>query len=280
LLFTIILWGSSFVSIKVLLPQVPANTIALLRYIIASIGLGLFFIVTKQPRLQKRDLSGILLSGIFGVTISSVLQNQGLRYAGTADAAIFIAMSPVFITLLSRYALNDKISRMQVIGIAIAFAGSVLVAVDGSFSNFEFNRLRLYGDLLVLLSSLAWAVFSIKLKKLLKYYPPATVMTYSTIAGTVFLIPFSLLEAPFDLTAVSSVGWMNLIYLGLFSSAVGNLIWNSALGKVSAVTVGAYLYLSPVVAAVTALLFLNEIPGLYTVLGGFIILTGTFFASK
>jgi drug/metabolite transporter (DMT)-like permease len=61
---------------------------------------------------------------------------------------------------------------------------------------------------------------------------------------------------------------------------MGNLIWNTALGKVSAVTAGTYLYLSPVVAAVVSLIFLNEIPTIYTIVGGLIILLGTFFASK
>ena len=280
LLFVIILWGSSFASIKILLPQVPANTIALLRFIIASIGLGLFFVITKQPRLRKRDLPGILLSGISGITIFSVLQNQGLRYAGVTDAAIFIAMSPVFIALLSWVFLKEKISSLQIVGVFIAFAGSVLVATDGSFNGFGVDKIRLYGDLLVLLSSLAWAVFSITLKKLLIRYPATTIMTYSVFVGTVFLIPFSLLEYPFDLSVVNAAGWLNIIYLGLLASAMGNLIWNTALGKVSAVTAGTYLYLSPVVAAVVSLIFLNEIPTIYTIVGGLIILLGTFFASK
>ena len=280
LLFVIILWGSSFASIKILLPQVPANTIALLRFIIASIGLGLFFVITKQPRLRKRDLPGILLSGISGITIFSVLQNQGLRYAGVTDAAIFIAMSPVFIALLSWVFLKEKISSLQIVGVFIAFAGSVLVATDGYFNGFGVDKIRLYGDLLVLLSSLAWAVFSITLKKLLIRYPATTIMTYSVFVGTVFLIPFSLLEYPFDLSAVNAAGWLNIIYLGLLASAMGNLIWNTALGKVSAVTAGTYLYLSPVVAAVVSLIFLNEIPTIYTIVGGLIILLGPFFASK
>ncbi|MDD3313981.1 MAG: EamA family transporter [Syntrophaceticus sp.] len=279
-MFVIILWGSSFASIKILLPQVPANTIALLRFIIASIGLGLFFVITKQPRLRKRDLPGILLSGISGITIFSVLQNQGLRYAGVTDAAIFIAMSPVFIALLSWVFLKEKISSLQIVGVFIAFAGSVLVATDGSFNGFGVDKIRLYGDLLVLLSSLAWAVFSITLKKLLIRYPATTIMTYSVFVGTVFLIPFSLLEYPFDLSVVNAAGWLNIIYLGLLASAMGNLIWNTALGKVSAVTAGTYLYLSPVVAAVVSLIFLNEIPTIYTIVGGLIILLGTFFASK
>lgn len=280
LLFVIIIWGSSFASIKILLPQVPPNTIALLRFIMASIALGIFLVITKQPRLQKKDLPGIFFSGLSGIAIFNVLQNQGLRYAGATDAAILIAMSPVFIALLSWVILKEGISRLQVVGIVIAFAGSVLVATNGTFNNLGFNRLRIYGDLLVLLSSFAWAVFSITLKKLLKRYPPTTIMTYSTFVGTVFLIPFSLLEYPVNFLAINPVGWINIIYLGLLASALGNLIWNSALEKVSAVTAGAYLYLSPIVAAVTALIFIHEIPSLYTITGGIIILMGTFFASK
>lgn len=280
LLLVIIIWGSTFASIKIILPQVPPNTLALLRFIIASIVLGLFLVITKQPRLQKQDLPGILLSGFSGIAIFNVLQNQGLRYAGATDAAILIAMSPVFIALLSWVILKERISKLQVTGIVIAFAGSVLVATNGSFNNFGFNKLRVYGDLLVLLSSLAWAIFSITLKKLLMRYPPTTIMTYSTFAGTIFLIPFSLSEYPVNFLAINSAGWINIIYLGVLASALGNLIWNSALEKVPAVTAGAYLYLSPVVAAVVAFIFLHEIPGMYTIVGGLIILMGTFFASK
>jgi len=280
LLLVIIIWGSTFASIKIILPQVPPNTLALLRFIIASIVLGLFLVITKQPRLQKQDLPGILLSGFSGIAIFNVLQNQGLRYAGATDAAILIAMSPVFIALLSWVILKERISKLQVIGIVIAFAGSVLVATNGSFNDFGFNKLRVYGDLLVLLSSLAWAIFSITLKKLLMRYPPTTIMTYSTFAGTIFLIPFSLSEYPVNFLAINSAGWINIIYLGVLASALGNLIWNSALEKVPAVTAGAYLYLSPVVAAVVAFIFLHEIPGMYTIVGGLIILMGTFFASK
>jgi drug/metabolite transporter (DMT)-like permease len=280
LLFVIILWGSSFASIKILLPQIPANTIAFLRFFLASIAYGLFLVITKQPRLQKKHLPIILLTGFSGITIFNVLQNQGLRYAGVTDSAIFIAMSPVFIALLSWLILKERISNLQIIGIIIAFAGSVLVATEGSFNGLGFNRMRLLGDLLVLLSSIAWAVFSILLKKLLAHYPPITIITYSTIAGTILLIPFSLIEYPFNLTAVTTAGWLNLIYLGLLASALGNLIWNAALNTVSAVTVGAYLYLSPIVAPIVAFIFLNEIPSMYTIAGGLIILMGTYFASK
>jgi len=280
LLLVIIFWGSSFASIKVILPQVPANTLALFRFIIASVALGIFFVVTKQPRPQKKHLPGMIFSGLSGIAVFNVLQNQGLRYAGATDSAILIAMSPVFIALLSWLVLKEKISRLQILGIFIAFSGSVIIATNGSVENGVYDKLRLFGDLLVVLSSFVWAIFSIHLKKLLKHYPPTTIMTYSTIFGTIFLIPFSIMEFPVDITSVNWAGWLNILYLGLLASALGNLIWNAALDKISPVTAGAYLYLSPVVSAVVAFVLLHETPTIYTIVGGIIILFGTYLASK
>jgi len=280
LLLVIIFWGSSFASIKVILPQVPANTLALFRFIIASVALGIFFVVTKQPRVQKKHLPGMIFSGLSGIAVFNVLQNQGLRYAGATDSAILIAMSPVFIALLSWLVLKEKISRLQILGIFIAFSGSVIIASNGSVENGTYNKLRLFGDLLVVLSSFVWAIFSINLKKLLDHYPPTTIMTYSTFFGTIFLIPFSLMEFPVYITSIDWVVWLNILYLGLLASALGNLIWNAALDKISPVTAGAYLYLSPVVSAVVAFLILNETPSIYTVVGGIIILFGTYLAGK
>lgn len=281
LFFVILIWGSTFVNIKIVLPQIPPITIALLRFIIASVVMGFFLVITKQPRLKKQDLPIMIITGFTGITAFNVLQNLGLRYAGATDAAILISMSPVFIALLSWLFLKEKISAFQLIGISIAFTGSVLVATNGSLNNTGgFDRLRVYGDMLILLSSLTWAIFSIYLKKLLTIYPPVTIMTYSTIIGTIFLLPLSFLEYPVNFQAINLAGWLNIIYLGLLASALGNLIWNWALSKVSPVTAGAYLYLSPVVSAVVAFIFLNEIPSVYTITGGIIIILGTFFASK
>ena len=281
LFFVILIWGSTFVNIKIVLPQIPPITIALLRFIIASIVMGFFLVITKQPRLKKQDLPRMIITGFTGITAFNVLQNLGLRYAGATDAAILISMSPVFIVLLSWLFLKEKISTFQLIGISIAFTGSVLVATNGSLNNTGgFDRLRVYGDILILLSSLTWAIFSVSLKKLLNTYPPVTIMTYSTIIGTIFLLPLSFLEYPVNFQAINLAGWLNIIYLGLLASALGNLIWNWALSKVSPVTAGAYLYLSPVVSAVVAFIFLNEIPSVYTITGGIIIILGTFFASK
>jgi len=117
-------------------------------------------------------------------------------------------------------------------------------------------------------------------KKILERYSPVTVLAYSTFAGTLFLLPLALLEYPVNLRAIDPLGWLNILYLGLMASAAAYLIWNVVLTRVPAVTAGAYLYVVPVIAALIAALFLREIPGLYTVIGGFMVLVGTYFAGK
>ncbi|AKX93988.1 hypothetical protein MTHERMOG20_04270 [Moorella thermoacetica] len=280
LLLTVTIWASTFINIKIVLLQVPPNTLAFLRFLVASIVLGLHLIWRRQPFVKRQDWPLAGLTGLTGITLYNFLQNQGLKYAGATDAAILAAMAPVFIALLAWLLLRERISRRQVAGIIMAFSGSVLVATNGSPEGLVLNPARLYGDLLVLLTGLSWAVYSISLKRLLNRYTPVTVLTCSTIAGTIFLFPLALLESPINWAAVDISCWLNVLYLGLLASALAYLIWNTVLTRVPAVTAGVYLYLLPVITAIIAALFLREIPGTFTITGGIIVLLGTYLAGK
>ena len=123
------------------------------------------------------------------------------------------------------------------------------MATNGSLAGFALNPQRLFGDFLVLLTGMAWAIYSTLVKTLLERYPAITVLAYTTFAGTLFLLPLSLAELPVNFAAVTLSGWLNIIYLGLFASAMAYLIWNLALGQVPAVTAAAYIYLIPVLTA-------------------------------
>ena len=280
LLLTATIWASTFINIKIVLLQIPPNTLAFLRFLVAGIALGFYRLWRHQPFIKRQDWPLVALAGLTGVTLYNFLQNQGLKYAGATDAAILAAMAPVFIALLAWLCLGERVSRRQVAGIFMAFSGSVLVATNGSLEGLVLNPARLYGDLLVLLTGLSWAVYSISLKRLLNRYTPVTVLTFSTIAGTLFLFPLALLEFPVNWAAIDMSGWLNVLYLGLLASALAYLIWNTVLTRVTAVTAGIYLYLLPVITALIATLFLREIPGPYTIIGGIIVLLGTYLAGK
>lgn len=279
LLFTTIIWASTFINIKFVLEQVPANTLAFLRFFIASIVLVLYFICSHKPLIKVKDLGWVALCSLTGVTLYNVLQNQGLKYAGATDAAILASLAPVFMAILARIFLKEHISLRQAIGIIIAFTGTVLVATNGTINITGLNHTRLWGDFLVSITGLSWALYNIILKKLLRKYPVETVLTYTTIGGTLFLFPLAFYEVP-SLGKISIWGWVNIFYLGLLASALAYFLWNKALTKVPTITAGAYLYFLPVLAAFIAFLFLHEIPTVYTITGGIMTLIGTYFAGK
>jgi drug/metabolite transporter (DMT)-like permease len=260
--------------------QLPPNTIALLRFLVASLVLGLYMLCTRQPAIRRQDWLRLAACGLTGVSLYNFLQNQGLRYAGPIDAAILAAMAPVFIALLAWALLRERIFRVQALGIAIALAGSVLVATNGDLTGFALNPQRLYGDFLILLTGLAWAIYSILVKTLLERYPATTVLAYTTFAGTLFLLPLSLAELPVNFAAVTLSGWLNIIYLGLFASVMAYLIWNLALGQVPAVTAGAYIYLIPVLTAAMSTFYYGKWPDFYTIAGGLVVLLGTYLAAR
>jgi len=280
LFITTTIWASTFISIKVALLQVQPNTLAFLRFFGASVVLGLVCLFTGQGLVARKDWLWAATSGITGVTLYNFLQNQGLKYAGAVDSSILASLAPVFMVLLAWLILKEKVTHRQVVGIIIAFSGTFLVATNGSFAFLTLDPSRLWGDFLILLTGIAWALYNVSLKKLLGKYSPTTVLTSSTMAGTAFLLPAMLLEWPLNLSQVDAWGWVHIFYLGLFASALAYLLWNTALTKVSTATAGAYLYLMPVLTAIIAFVFLQEIPGYFTVIGGIMALIGTYFASE
>ncbi|MBZ4654261.1 MAG: hypothetical protein JG781_1600 [Peptococcaceae bacterium] len=280
LLLTTTIWAGTFINIKVALLQVPPNTLAFLRFVIASLALGFYIKYKGYPLIPRKDWPRVALCGLTGITLYNFLQNQGLRYAGSTDAAILASMAPVFMALLAWLYLKEKISSRQVAGIIMAFTGSVLVATKGSLASLTLNPTQLLGDFLILITGISWAIYSTSVKKLLDCYPVTSVLAYCTFAGTIFLAPLVLLEYPVNLAAVDFWGWLNIVYMGLMASTLAYLLWNAGLAKVPAVTAGAYLYLLPVIAAVIAAVFLQETPGLFTIVGGLLALVGTYFASK
>jgi len=147
LLLTVTIWASTFVSIKIVLSQISPNTLAFLRFLVASAVFGVYLVCRRQPPIKREDYPWVAVGGLTGITFYNFLQNQGLKYAGATDAAILASMAPVFIALLARLVLKEKISLCQAVGIVIAFVGSVLVATNGSLAGLALNSTRLYGDL-------------------------------------------------------------------------------------------------------------------------------------
>ncbi|HUW63139.1 MAG TPA: DMT family transporter [Spirochaetia bacterium] len=278
LLFVVAIWSGTFVSTQVVLTQVTPALSALYRYLVASIILLAMGSKNKE-RIERADYPILFFLSLTGVTLYYLLQHYGLRYANATDASILISLSPVFMGLISWLLLKERVRPLAVVGLVLAFAGCLLVITNGHTTHNAGNG-RLLGDFLILLTAISWALYSIYGKKLLSRYSVMTLIKYTTLVGTLFLIPFAVPELVTKGIQVPNwVGWLNLLYLGGAASVYGYLAWYRALTRLPAVTVGSYLYFRPFLTGIIAAIVLHDKVGLWAVTGGIMVLAGTFLST-
>lgn len=278
LLFVVAIWAGTFVSTKIVLTQITPAVSALYRHIIASLILLLINCRNKE-KIEKRDYPVLFLLGLTGITLYYLLQNYGIKYTNAIDASILVSLSPAFICLISWILLKQQIRPVTIAGLLLAFIGSAFVISNGKVSSSQpLSQLR--GNLLILLTAVSWAIYSVYGKKLLAKYNTRTLITYTTVIGTIFLIPFSLFEFTVKTNLnLNWFGWLNMLYLGGAASVYGYLAWYRALIKLPAVTVGSYLYFRPLLTAIIAAIALNERISLAVIFGGVMIIWGTYLTT-
>jgi len=279
LLLVVAIWAGTFVATKIVLMEITPALSALYRYIIASAIL--IAIDYRNPeRIESKDYPlFIFLSGT-GVTLYYLLQHYGIKYTNATDAAILISLSPVFIGMISWFLLGERLRAITVLGLTLSFSGCILVITDGNVSANHMDE-RFWGNILILLTAVSWALYSVYGKRLLRSYSSKTIIKYTTVLGTIMLIPFSLYEV--EATSSFSLSWLgfiNLLYLGGLASVYGYLAWYRGLAKLSAVTVGSYLYFRPLLTGVIAAVILQEHISITVIVGGVLIIAGTYLTTQ
>jgi drug/metabolite transporter (DMT)-like permease len=279
LLFVVAIWSGTFVSTKIVLAQISPAVSALYRYLIAS---AILFVLSfkKLERIERKDYPAIFVLGLTGVTLYYLLQHVGIQYTTAIDAAILVSLSPVFIGVISWIFLKERLRPLAICGLLLALAGSILVISNGAL-NFAGVESRLFGNIFILLTAVSWAAYSVFGKQLLKKYRTLTLISVTTWVGTAFLIPFSLFEISSSHNfTLDWAGWLHMLYLGGAASVYGYLAWYRALAKLPSVTVGSYLYFRPLLTGLIAALVLSEGVSLQVVVGGIIILVGTYLTQR
>jgi drug/metabolite transporter (DMT)-like permease len=274
----LLLWASAFAGIRAGLRLTPRGglgadgygpgELALLRFGTASTVLALYALVTRMRLPSRADLPGLALAGFLGISVYHVALNFGEVTVQAGAASLLISAAPVFTALLSVGFLQERLTRIGWAGILLAFAGVALIALSGG-GGLRFTP----GALLILLSAVVAAIFSILSKKSLRRYAPLEFTSYAIWAGTLpmlIFLPGLLRRFP----QAAPPATFAVIYLGIFPAAIAYVLWNYALSRMPASLLSSFLYLSPVIACFIAWVWLGELPGLLTVLGGGIAILG------
>lgn len=275
--FTIIIWGITFTSTKVLLSGFTPIEILFFRFLIGFLALFLFC-----PHLlkltDKRQEWLFAAAGLTGVTLYFLLENIALTYTTAANVGVIISAAPFFTAVLSCLFLKgEKPSFNFYIGFIASMAGIFLISWGGTAA-LQVNPL---GDLLALLAALLWAVYSVITKKISSYGYSAIQSTRRTFFyGLIFMLPaLYLLDFHWNPGRFSNPTYLlNILFLGLFASAVCFVTWGITVRSLGAVKASAYIYGSPVVTIIASSLVLNEQMTWAGLLGTLLTLSGLIFS--
>lgn len=278
-LMTVFIWGTTFISTKLLLESITPIEILFLRFTIGFLVLLLVYPHRLRVRESRQELY-FAAAGLCGVTLYFLLENIALTYTFASNVGVIVAIAPFFTAIFAHLFLDGEKLRVQFfVGFGAAVAGIILISFNGS-SNLQLNPL---GDILAVSAAVVWAAYSVLTKKISGFqYNTIQATRRIFFYGLVLMIPalfvFGFNPNPAELTRPGNL--FNILFLGLGASALCFVTWNSAVKLLGAVKTSVYIYMVPVITVVTSIIVLHEkITGI-SVLGIVLTLAGLLISEK
>lgn len=256
-LITIVIWGTTFISTKILLADFTPIEILFFRFLLGLLALTAAYPKRLVVHEKKRELL-FAAAGLCGVCLYYLLENIALTYTRASNVGVIISAAPFFTAVLSRLFLKteEKPNVRFWIGFLSAMTGICLISLNGS--EWELNPI---GDLLAVAAAFVWAVYSLLSGKIGGFSYPAVQATRRIfLYGLVFMLPFLfVLDFRPDFQKLENPECvLNLIYLGLGASALCFVTWNYAVRQLGAVKTSVYIYMTPVITVAASVLVLRE----------------------
>lgn len=280
--FAVVVWGASFIATKLALRDLTPVTVVWLRFSIGVIILGVAAKIRHQVSIpKKKDWFYFTILGFLGITFHQWLQSTGLMTVQASTTAWVVATTPIFIAILSWIFLREKLAWLQVAGIITGAVGVLIVVSDGDIRSLFSGQFGTVGDILILISAVNWAVFSILSGRGLKNYQPTQMMFYVMAIGWLFTSVLFVTGGGFeDIRHLTWTSFGGICFLGIFCSGLAYIAWYDGLQALPATQIGAFLNIEPLVAVIVAWPILGESIVFITLVGGAIILAGVRLVQK
>lgn len=276
IIFVMVIWGLSFLSIKVAVQVFAPMTLALLRFIIASLLL-ITILKIREPgsRLAKKDVPRLAVSGIVGITAYFFFENNGIKLTTAATASIIIATIPMLTVLSDFIFCGNRLTWPKFIGVTLSFWGVYLI-VSGS-GQFSFKSEYFVGNLYMLGAAVAWVIYSLVTRPLGDRYSKLAITTYQTLFGTLAIIPFTFFEKN-NWQMVNLTLVLNIFFLGVLCSALGYYIYVTSIDELGVSISSLFINLIPVVTVIGSYFILGEKITPAQLMGGGVIIMAVYLA--
>ena len=275
-LVTVVLWASAFVGIRAAGEDLTGGALSLGRLLVASVVLGVIVLVRSEKLPARRDLGLVLVCGVLWFGIYNVALNEAERRVDAGTAAMLVNVGPILIALLAGWLLKEGFPRTLLRGMAVAFAGVVVIGLATSQDGLTAST----GTFLCLLAAVTYAGGVVAQKPLLSRSSALAVTWAACTVGAVVCLPFAphAGRARWGRPTAGSIAWT--VYLGVFPTAIAFTTWAYALTRSTAGRMGSTTYLVPPLAILMGWAILGETPPALALLGGVLCLTGAAMARR
>ena len=260
---TVIIWGTTFVSTKILINTgLSPVEILLYRFVLAY-----FCILTIAHRRLwancVKDEFLLFLSGLCGGSLYFIAENTALGITLASNVSLLICTAPIITTVLSHLFYKESLRKGLLYGSLVALFGVGLVVFNGSV----LLKVNPLGDFLTLVAATMWAFYCLILKRLSRSYPTLFITRKVFFYGIL-----SLLKLP--------VVYLNILFLGVIASMLCYIMWNTAVRALGASKTANYIYIVPLVTLITSAIFLSETITIASGIGALAIISGVYIAER
>ena len=270
----IFFWATAFVLTKVVLKEVDAMSLGVLRYFFASI-IVIFILIKKKISFPNlKDIPAFIFAGFSGYAGYIVLFNIATVLSSPSTLSVINALAPAITAIIAYFMFNEKIKLIGWIAMGISFCGILVLTLwNGTLT---INK----GVLYMLLGCFLLSTYNISQRYLTKKYSSFSVSMYSLLIGGILLViysPHSIANIP----NISSSSLILIIYMAIFPSIISYFFWTKAFELAKSTTeVTSFMFATPVLATILGMIILGDIPKLSTIIGGVIIISGMILFNK
>ncbi|MEV0535414.1 DMT family transporter [Kitasatospora sp. NPDC050463] len=266
---TVVLWASAFVAIRSAGEHFGPGSLALGRLLVGAVALLGLLVYRREGLPPRAAWPGTVTSGVLWFGMYMVVLNWGEKEVDAGTAAMLVGIGPVLIALLGGWLLREGLPPRLLAGMAVALAGAVVVGLSMSGGGGSSVR----GIVLCLLAAVAYAAGVVSQKPALRHASALQVTTFGCLIGAVACLPFAP-QLVSDLAAAPPSATLDVVYLGLFPTALAFTTWAYAVSRTTAARMGATTYSVPTLVVLMAWLLLGEAPAPLALAGGALCLAG------
>jgi len=277
LLFTaVLIWGLNFALMKLMYRYFHPIAFNAVRFTIASITmLALLFVRGESATIDPQDRRGVLKLGFLANTIYPFIFVLGLYRTKAGNAALLMALTPIFAFLIGVAMKKEHFSSIILAGIVLSITGTATIVLFGT-SEVSFTD-SWTGDLLMIAAAAFWGWQSAESTRLLPKYGPIRLTIFSMVAGTLLLLPLSL---PWlvnqNWQSIPLTGWLGLAYSALLSITYAYFVWAYAISTIGIAHTSVFNNVTPIIALFAGWFLLQETPSMRQLAGVALVLVGVF----